>query len=149
MPSKNLILNQTIDIIVDFIIWQGRILDLFLYSIDRQYLLVSNPRGEMVCLYTRMDYLREEMPFDRILTLLYVASVSERGAVFKFEFFRDYTDGRKEKLHVGEQEVFWVVRDAKGVPRSAPWPPEILQVLTQEQGYPQPLDVIINVGSRE
>ncbi|MCL2930219.1 MAG: hypothetical protein O4861_08000 [Trichodesmium sp. St16_bin4-tuft] len=68
MPSKNLILNQTIDIIVDFIIWQGRILDLFLYSIDRQYLPVSNPCGEMVCLYTRMDYLREEMPFDRILT---------------------------------------------------------------------------------
>ena len=126
----------------NYFIWQGRTLDLFLYSIAPQYLRVSNPCGEMVCLYTRMDYLREAMPFDRILTLLYVASVSERGAVFKFEFFRDYTDGRKEKLHVGEQEVLWVMRDAKGVPSSAPWPPDILQVLTQEQSNPQPLDVI-------
>ena len=126
----------------NYFIWQGRTLDLFLYSIAPQYLRVSNPCGEMVCLYTRMDYLREAMPFDRILTLLYVASVSERGAVFKFEFFRDYTDGRKEKLHVGEQEVLWVMRDAKGIPSSAPWPPEILQVLTQEQSHSKPLDVI-------
>jgi enediyne polyketide synthase len=40
----------------NYFIWQGRILDLFLYSVAPQYLRVSNPRGEMVCLYTRMDY---------------------------------------------------------------------------------------------
>jgi enediyne polyketide synthase len=114
----------------NYFIWQGRILDLFLYSIAPQYLRVSHPRGEIVCLYTRMDYLREAMPFDRIRTLLYLASVSERGAIYKFEFFREYPDGKKEKLHVGEQEVLWVMRDADGTPHSASWPPEILQALT-------------------
>lgn len=120
----------------NYFIWQGRILDLFLYSVAPEYLRVSNARGEMVCLYTRMDFLREAMPFDRIRTRLHLASVTERGAVFKFEFFREYPDGRQEKLHVGEQEVIWVMRDADGTARTAPWPSEILQVLTGTEILP-------------
>lgn len=42
------------------------------------------------------------MFFDCILILFYVVFVFERGVVFKFEFFCDYIDGRKEKLYVGE-----------------------------------------------
>ena len=114
----------------NYFIWQGRILDSFLYSLAPKYLRVSKPGGEMVCLYTQMDYLRDAMPFDRIRTLLYVYSVSECGAVFKFEFFREHSDGRKEKLQVGEQEVIWVIRKPDGTPVAASWPQEVMQALT-------------------
>ncbi|MBD2360419.1 SDR family NAD(P)-dependent oxidoreductase [Anabaena minutissima FACHB-250] len=115
----------------NYFIWQGRILDLFLYSVAPEYLRVSNPRGEMVCLYSRMDYLREAMPFDKIRVFLYVKSVSQSGAVFNFEFFREQPDGTMEKLHVGQQEVAWVTRLADGTPVTANWPPEVLQALTE------------------
>lgn len=115
----------------NYFIWQGRILDLFLYSVAPDYLRVSNPRGEIVCLYSRMDYLREAMPFDRICVFLYVKSVSQSGALFNFEFFREQLDGSMEKLHVGQQEVVWVTRLADGTPLAANWPPEIMQALLE------------------
>jgi acyl-CoA thioesterase FadM len=83
----------------------------------------------MVCLYTRMDYLREAMPFDRIRTLLYVRSVSEYGASFNFEFFREQPDGTLEKLHVGQQDVAWVERRKDGTAVAAPWPEAVKQSL--------------------
>jgi len=85
----------------NYFIWQGRILDLFLYSVAPEYLRVSNPCGEMVCLYSRMDYLREAMPFDKIRAHLYVQSVSECGALFNFEFFREVgNNGSNRKIKV-------------------------------------------------
>ena len=115
----------------NYFIWQGRILDLFLYSIAPEYLRVSNPRGEIVCLYSRMNYLREAMPFDKIRVFLYVKSVSQSGAVFNFEFFREESDGSLEKLHVGEQEVVWVIRLADSTPVTANWPTEVMAALTE------------------
>ncbi|NEQ20249.1 MAG: SDR family NAD(P)-dependent oxidoreductase [Microcoleus sp. SIO2G3] len=115
----------------NYFIWQGRILDLFLYSVAPDYLRVSNPRGEIVCLYSRMNYLREAMPFDKIRVFLYVNLVSECGAVFNFEFFREQPDGSTEKLHVGQQEVAWVIRRDDGTPVAANWPPEVMQALVE------------------
>ncbi len=115
----------------NYFIWQGRILDLFLYSVAPEYLRVSNPRGEIVCLYSRMDYLREAMPFDKIRVFLYVKSVSQFGAVFNFEFFREQADGSMEKLHVGQQEVAWMTRLENGTPVTANWPSKVIQALTE------------------
>ncbi len=119
----------------NYFIWQGRTLDLFQYSVAPDYLRVSHPRGEIVCLYSRMDYLREAMPFDKIRVFLYVKSVSQSGALFNFEFFREQTDGSLEKLHVGQQEVAWVTRLADGTPAAANWPAEIMQALMEMPSY--------------
>jgi acyl-CoA thioesterase FadM len=78
-----------------------------------------------------MDYLREAMPFDKIRVFLYVKSVSQSGALFNFEFFREQPDGSMEKLHVGQQEVAWVTRLASGTPIAANWPPEVMQALLE------------------
>lgn len=114
----------------NYFIWQGRILDLFLYAVAPEYLRTSNPQGEMVCIYSSMDYLREAMPFDQIRTQLYVQSTTECGAVFNFEFLRELPDGRSEKLHIGQQEVLWVCRQPDGTPISASWPQQVTQALT-------------------
>lgn len=115
----------------NYFIWQGRVRDLFLYSVAPEYLRVSEPRGEMICLYSRMDYLREAMPFDRVRVILSVQKVSVCGAVFNFEFFREQPDGQLEKLHVGQQEVVWVQRLTDGTPVEAPWPPAVMQALVE------------------
>jgi acyl-CoA thioesterase FadM len=78
-----------------------------------------------------MDYLREAMPFDKIRVFLYVKSVSQSGALFNFEFFREQPDGSTEKLHVGQQEVAWVIRRDNGTPVAANWPPEVMQALVE------------------
>ncbi|NEO56352.1 MAG: SDR family NAD(P)-dependent oxidoreductase [Okeania sp. SIO3B5] len=114
----------------NYFIWQGRTLDLFLYSVAPEYLRVSNPKGELICLYTRMDFLEEAMPFDKILVLLYIKSVSECGAVFNFEFFRQESDGKRKKLHIGQQEAMWACRDQDGNLVPTPWPKVILAALT-------------------
>jgi len=113
----------------NYFIWQGRILDLFLYAVAPEYLRTSNPQGEMVCIYSSMDYLREAMPFDQIRTLLYVQSITECGAVFNFEFLRELPEGSSEKLHIGQQEVLWVHRRLNGKPIAAPWPQQVTQAL--------------------
>jgi enediyne polyketide synthase len=115
----------------NYFIWQGRVRDLFLYSIAPEYLRVSEPQGEMICLYSRMDYLREAMPFDRIRVILSVQSVFTCGATFNFEFFREQPDGQIEKLQVGQQEVVWVKRLADGTPVAHPWPDAVMHSLLE------------------
>ncbi|MBO3462727.1 SDR family NAD(P)-dependent oxidoreductase [Aetokthonos hydrillicola Thurmond2011] len=107
--------------------WQGRVRDLFLYSVAPEYLRVSEPRGEMICLYSQMDYLREAMPFDRVRVVLSVQSFSLYGAVFSFEFFREQPNGQLEKLHIGQQEVVWAQRLPDGTAVAAPWPEKVLR----------------------
>ncbi|MDY7003517.1 MAG: SDR family NAD(P)-dependent oxidoreductase [Cyanobacteriota bacterium] len=111
----------------NYFIWQGRTLDLFLYSVASEYPRFSKARGELICFYTRIDFLQEAMPFDKILVLLYVKSVSECGAVFNFEFFRQEPDGKRKKLHVGQQEAMWACRDQDGNLVPTPWPQAILE----------------------
>ncbi|GAB1544098.1 hypothetical protein NUACC21_67740 [Scytonema sp. NUACC21] len=121
----------------NYFVWQGRILDLFLYSVAPEYLQASNPNGEMICLYSHINYLREAMPFDKIRVLLYVESVSECGAKFNFEFFREQGDNNVEKLHIGQQEVIWVKRLSDGTPVATPWPTSMLHALTEARSLNQ------------
>lgn len=120
----------------NYFIWQGRILDLFLYSVAPEYLMISQSEGEMICLYSQMNYLREAMPFDKIRVLLYVESVSECGATFNLEFFREQKDGTTEKLHVGQQEVLWIKHLADGTPIATPWPQSLLNALVETSAKP-------------
>ena len=115
----------------NYFVWQGRVRDLFLYSIAPEYLRVSEPCGEMICLYSQMDYLREAMPFDRIRVTLSVQSVSVSGAVFNFQFFQEQPTGQLQKLQVGQQEVVWVKRLADGTPVATPWPEVVMHSLMQ------------------
>ena len=117
----------------NYFIWQGRTLDLFLYSIAPEYMRVSTAQGEMISVYSHMNFMREAMPFDKIRVLLYVQRVSECGAVFNFEFFREQSEQSREKLHTGEQEVIWAKRQPDGSPIATPWPQSIQKALVQKQ----------------
>ncbi len=123
--------------------WQGRLLDLFLYGVAPECLEPGSPRGEIICLYSRIDFMREAMPFDQVQVRLYVESISESGAMFNFEFLRQQPNGRPQKLHVGQQEVIWVQRQPNGTPVAAPWPPAIRQALL-EMPLSQPVAAVVS-----
>jgi NAD(P)-dependent dehydrogenase (short-subunit alcohol dehydrogenase family)/phosphopantetheinyl transferase/acyl-CoA thioesterase FadM/acyl carrier protein/3-hydroxymyristoyl/3-hydroxydecanoyl-(acyl carrier protein) dehydratase len=113
----------------NYFIWQARTIDMFFYKYIPEYFRVEQSQGEVLPLYSRMTYLKEAMPFDKVRANLYVDRVTECGAVFYFEFLRETEDGSLEKLHRGEQEVVWAVRDRHGRAIPTPWPQEVLHPL--------------------
>jgi len=115
----------------NYFIWQGRTLDLLFFQHIPEYFRVEQAKGEVLPLYSRMDFSREAMPFDKIRVDLYVDKVTECGAVFHFRFFRENPDGSREKLHNGEQEVVWAIRKEDGTPVPAPWPKVVLEALLE------------------
>ena len=112
----------------NYFIWQGRVRDLFLYSAAPDLLRTTEPEGELACLSAEMKYLREAMPFDRIHVKLQLESLTECGATFQFEFYRETPD-RLEKLSVGRQETAWLKRSVGGDATPCPWPDQLRRAL--------------------
>ncbi len=115
----------------NYIAWQNRARELFLFSVNPDYLRGTGENGEMITLRSRVDHLREAMPFDRIAVVLYLRSVRERGAIFGFEYFRVLPDGSRLKLAIGHQEVAWVKRK-NGLPVATPFPHEFQKALIEK-----------------
>ena len=127
----------------NYFIWQGRVIDLFLYSIAPNYFRVSTARGEAICLYSHMNFMREAMPFDKVRVYLYLHKVTECGAVFNFEFFREAPNQQPEKLHTGQQEVIWANRQADGTPVTAPWP-DVIRNAMEAQQMEKPMETVMS-----
>jgi acyl-CoA thioesterase FadM len=119
----------------NYFAWQGRVRDLFLNSVAPEYLRGTGARGELLCLRSRVDYLREAMPFDQVQVLLTLRSATACGAVLGFEYHRLQPEGGRQKLSVGFQEVAWVERGADGTPRPAPFPEVIRHALLEAQPF--------------
>ncbi len=113
----------------NYFVWQGRVRDALLHSLAPEYVRGIGEHGEMICTHSRLDYLRDAMPFERIRVSLFVKSVFECGAVFGFEYLRENGSGETEKLAVGEQKVVWVKRQADRTPLPAPLPDKLRRVL--------------------
>ncbi len=109
--------------------WQNRVRDLFLQAIDPDWHRGVGERGELLTLHTRVDYLREAMPFDRVQVDLRLRTLNRAGAVLAFEYVRAMPDGTRHKLSIGTQEVAWVRRGADGTPAAEPWPEPIRRAL--------------------
>jgi acyl-CoA thioesterase FadM len=108
----------------NYFTWQNRVRDLHLHrAAPRRF---HGGDGELLCLHSRVDYLREAMPFDRIEVRLAPRSVAACGAVLDFEYYRVGPDGERQKLSVGSQEVAWARRSSAGTPEPEPWPADLL-----------------------
>jgi acyl-CoA thioesterase FadM len=110
----------------NYFAWQNRVRDLYLHRAAPGRFQGVGADGELICLHSRVDYLREAMPFDRIEVRLAPRSVSATGAVLDFEYYRIGPGGTRQKLSVGSQEVAWARRRADGTPEPQPWPADLL-----------------------
>ena len=86
---------------------------------------------------SRVDHLREAMPFDRVVVELSVKAVYERGAALVFEYFRDEPDGGRLKLAVGEQDIVFARRSARGMTAER-LPRAVAQALEDARSPAQP-----------
>ena len=105
--------------------WQWRTSDLFLYSAAPQLMAaitaLSDVR-ELIPLNSRIDFIRDAFPFDRIQTELAVTRFTESSATFQFTHYRLNDNDGREKLSVGTQDVVWVRRTPSGTAVPEPFP---------------------------
>jgi acyl-CoA thioesterase FadM len=118
----------------NYYLWQAKTVDFWVHSVAPTY--ARTPIGELRCVRTRIDHLREAMPFDRVLTRLSMGDVYERGVRLYTEFYRSRAEGAPEKLGFGEYEALWTEPGPTG------WRPAALPAALRE-----PLMRAIRAGS--
>lgn len=101
--------------------WQGRVRDLYLQQLAPDLFRGNGSTGEWVVRTTRVDHLREAMPFDRIKVVMSLEALHERGVALRFDYSRLDADGTELKLAVGQQLAVWVERP-QGAPVAATMP---------------------------
>jgi enediyne polyketide synthase len=102
--------------------WQGQIRDRYFFDLIPEYYRGTGKDGEILCLESRVNHLREAMPFDRIMVTMALKALKRYSAIFYFEYFLMNADGTRVKLAFGEQNTIWVKRDTDGKPVPTPFP---------------------------
>ena len=107
--------------------WQGQVRDHYFYRIIPEFFRGVAENGELICLQTQVQHLREAMPFDRIIVTMALKSLKKYSVTFHFEYFKEEHDGKRTKLAFGEQQNIWVVRDEKGRPLPSVFPRPVIE----------------------
>ena len=102
--------------------WQGQVRDRFFYELIPDFYHGIGEKGELLTLESRVDHLREAMPFDRILLSLAVKELRTCSLTFHVDYFRLEPGGSRVKIAYGMHRAVWVLRDGRGRPhgRSVP-----------------------------
>jgi acyl-CoA thioesterase FadM len=113
----------------NYFVWQGRVRDGHFYGLAPGYYGGAGDHGELLCRRSRIEHLREAMPFDRVYVTMSLQAVYERGVSVYFEYFRLSTNGEKQKLAFGEHDAVWTKRVGEDEFVSAPLPEDICEAL--------------------
>lgn len=105
--------------------WQGQIRDRFFYDLIPDFYHGIGEKGELLTLESRVDHLREAMPFDRILLTLAVKELRACSVTFHVDYFRLERDGSRVKIAYGINRAVWVMRDGQGRPMAAAFPDRV------------------------
>lgn len=114
----------------NYYIWQGRMRDQFFYDIAPEYFQTVGEQGEIRCLSTQVDHLREAMPFDKIFVTMSLKVLYECGCILHFEYFSLGSDAKKIKLAVGEHKAAWLLSA-----RAVPLPAKITRAFGAQSGH--------------
>jgi len=105
--------------------WQGQIRDRFFYELIPEYFKGIGEKGELLALESRVDHLREAMPFDRIVLTLAVKALRSCSVSFHVDYFRLEPDGSRVKIAYGMHRAVWTRRDGQGQPVAARFPDSV------------------------
>ncbi|MBR9985192.1 MAG: SDR family NAD(P)-dependent oxidoreductase [Desulfosarcina sp.] len=109
--------------------WQGQIRDRFFYELIPEYFGGIGEKGELLALESRVDHLREAMPFDRVVLTLAVKELRACSVVFHVDYFRLEPDGSRVKIAHGLHRAVWILRDEQGRPVATPLPAKVQAAL--------------------
>ncbi|WP_054699283.1 acyl-CoA thioesterase [Desulfosarcina cetonica] len=105
--------------------WQGQVRDRFFYELIPDYYHGIGEKGELLTLESRVDHLREAMPFDRLVLTLAVKELRRCSVTFHVDYFRIEPDGSRVKIAYGMHRAVWVMRDRTGRAVAAPFPDRV------------------------
>ncbi|MDD5276970.1 MAG: SDR family NAD(P)-dependent oxidoreductase [Methylovulum sp.] len=94
--------------------WQSRVMNSYLYSVAPELVKIGHHAGEPLCIKSRLDYLRDAMPFDRVLVEMALKKLWDEGLLLSFSYYRVLSDDSTQKLAVGEQEIVWSKQNERG-----------------------------------
>ncbi|UXI69474.1 SDR family NAD(P)-dependent oxidoreductase [Tahibacter amnicola] len=115
--------------------WQGRLLDRFLFGLSSDYFRAGVATSDLHCIDTRIEHLREAMPFDDIEVVMGLEGLFENGVRLHFDFYRVGAGGDRAKLAFGVSDFAWVVdADNAAGALTAPLPDWLKSALLQRAG---------------
>jgi acyl-CoA thioesterase FadM len=109
--------------------WQGQIRDRFFYELIPEYFEGIGEKGELLALESRVDHLREAMPFDRVVLTLAVKELRACSVIFHVDYFRLEPDGSRVKIAYGMHRAVWALRDKQGRPMATRFPDSVRAAL--------------------
>ncbi|MFA5880150.1 MAG: SDR family NAD(P)-dependent oxidoreductase, partial [Candidatus Margulisiibacteriota bacterium] len=88
--------------------WQATTFSQFIFNFFPEYFQenTKNPY-EFFCTNSKVDHLREAMPFDKIQITLSIVSLFKNGIELHYEYFRLNNNRQQEKLAIGTQMLVW------------------------------------------
>ncbi|MGC0366320.1 acyl-CoA thioesterase FadM [Rhodococcus sp. 27YEA15] len=98
----------------NYYIWQARVRDKFLVRSQRESLAARGAFGELRCVHSRVEHLREVMPFDTVHVTMSLAALYEKGMDLEFEYYKVNGDGSRQKLAIGRQQAIWTMPSLPG-----------------------------------
>jgi acyl-CoA thioesterase FadM len=116
----------------NYYLFHGRTRDRFFRDAAPDYYRGTGERGELRCLYCRIDHLREAMPFDPIAIRLSLDALHELGVRLRIDVFRATEDGGREKLGSGVHVAAWHAPAGEGRWALAPLPDVFRDALVRQ-----------------
>jgi acyl-CoA thioesterase FadM len=106
----------------NYAVWQGRVRDQFFHGLAPQLYNGGSRDGELFCIESSVDHLREAMPFDRIEVHMSLKTLYANGLVLWFDYYRRTPQDELQKLATGEHKCLWVRHDRNNqlVPNAMP-----------------------------
>jgi enediyne polyketide synthase len=115
----------------NYSIWMGKLRDAYFHGLAPHLYRGIGEAGELTCVKSRIQHLREAMPFDDILVTMGIKAVHQNGVDLQFEFHKVTPEGHTEKLATADHHAIWTRPGADGEKVACEMPAEIMSVLIE------------------
>ena len=87
--------------------WLGKVSDIYFHEILEKSYLNNSGNNEFFCSKCEIYHLKEGMPFDQIKVKMFLEKIYERGVGLYFEFFKNNSNQKIERLAYANQVLVW------------------------------------------
>jgi enediyne biosynthesis thioesterase len=112
---------------VNYLRWQGRCRELFLYDHAPDVLQALQNGLAMVTTRCACDFLAELVAFDKVMIRMRLGGMTQNRITMVFEYWR-HKDGKEDLVARGEQQIACMQREGEGLV-AAPVPESLRNAL--------------------
>lgn len=114
----------------NYSVWQARVTDRFVHRVSPRSFEGRGAEGELYWANTRINQLRDAMPFDDIQVTMHLDELYERGARLSYAFHRLGED-KGRKIAAGRSLVAWADVNRGAAPVALEWPAELRKAMLE------------------